>query len=172
MKFERLHDGIADHDQTYALINRGYSANERSAGQWFFTERGHGFCLYAVAGAHSRRMATVPAIARVVAMVWRQEKMAEEARAIGELGAELYASLATMTEHVGRVGRNLGEASGAYNDFIASLESRVLTKARRFPDMGVDKGKKPIPELAPVEKSLRLVQAPELKRLDGGEAAE
>ena len=112
------------------------------------------------------------AIARVVAMVWRQEKMAEEARAIGELGAELYASLATMTEHVGRVGRNLGEASGAYNDFIASLESRVLTKARRFPDMGVDKGKKPIPELAPVEKSLRLVQAPELKRLDGGEAAE
>jgi DNA recombination protein RmuC len=112
------------------------------------------------------------AIARVVAMVWRQEKMAEEARAIGELGAELYASLATMTEHVGRVGRNLGEATGAYNDFIASLESRVLTKARKFPEMGVDKGKKPIPELAPVEKSLRLVQAPELKRLDGGEAAE
>lgn len=112
------------------------------------------------------------AIARVVAMVWRQEKMAEEARAIGELGAELYASLATMTEHVGRVGRNLGEATGAYNDFIASLESRVLTKARKFPEMGVDKGKKPIPELAPVEKSLRLVQAPELKRLDGGTAAE
>ncbi|TPE65210.1 DNA recombination protein RmuC [Sandaracinobacter neustonicus] len=112
------------------------------------------------------------AIARVVAMVWRQEKMAEEARAIGELGAELYASLATMTEHVGRVGRNLGEATGAYNDFIASLETRVLTKARRFPEMGVEKGKKPIPELAPVEKSLRLVQAPELKRLDGGEAAE
>lgn len=41
----------------------------RSAGQWFFTERGHGFCLYAVAGAHSRRMATVPAIARVVASI-------------------------------------------------------------------------------------------------------
>ena len=112
------------------------------------------------------------AIARVVAMVWRQEKMAEEARAIGELGAELYASLATMTEHVGRVGRNLGEATSAYNDFIASLETRVLTKARRFPDMGVEKGKKPIPELAPVEKSLRLVQAPELKRQDGDAAAE
>jgi DNA recombination protein RmuC len=103
------------------------------------------------------------AIARVVAMVWRQEKMAEEARAIGELGADLYASLATMTEHVGRVGRNLGEASGAYNDFIASLESRVLSKARKFPEMGVEKGKKPIPELSPVEKTLRLVQAPDMK---------
>jgi DNA recombination protein RmuC len=107
------------------------------------------------------------AIARVVAMVWRQEKMAEEARAIGELGAELYASLATMTEHVQRVGRNLGEASGAYNDFIGSLETRVLSKARKFPEMGVEKGKKPIPELAPVEKSLRLVQAPDMKRLPG-----
>lgn len=108
------------------------------------------------------------AIARVVAMVWRQEKMAEEARAIGELGAELYASLATMTEHVQRVGRNLGEATGAYNDFIGSLETRVLSKARKFPEMGVDKGKKPIPELAPVEKSLRLVQSADMKRLDGG----
>lgn len=108
------------------------------------------------------------AIARVVAMVWRQEKMAEEARAIGELGAELYASLATMTEHVQRVGRNLGEATGAYNDFIGSLETRVLSKARRFPEMGVDKGKKPLPELAPVEKSLRLVQSSDMKRLEGG----
>lgn len=112
------------------------------------------------------------AIARVVAMVWRQEKMAEEARAIGELGADLYASLATMTEHVGRVGRNLGEASGAYNDFIASLETRVLSKARKFPEMGVEKGKKPMPELSPVEKTLRLVQAPDMKRLGDGEAAE
>lgn len=69
-----------------------------------------------------------------------------------------------MTEHVARVGHNLGQASGAYNDFVGSLESRVLTKARKFPDLGVDKGKKPIPELSPVEKSLRLVQAPDMQQ--------
>lgn len=102
------------------------------------------------------------AIARVVAMVWRQEKMAEEARAIGQLGAELYASLATMGEHIARVGKNLGEATGAYNEFIGSLESRVLSKARRFPDLGIEQGKKPIPDLTPVEKTLRLVQSPHL----------
>jgi DNA recombination protein RmuC len=107
------------------------------------------------------------AIARVVAMVWRQEKMADEARAIGELGAQLYAALATMTEHVNRVGRNIGEAASAYNDFIGSLEANVLPKARRFPELGVDKGKKPLPDTQPVEKTLRLVQAPELKRIDG-----
>lgn len=41
----------------------------RSAGQWFFTEGGHGFCLYAVTGAHSRRMAIVPTISRVVSSI-------------------------------------------------------------------------------------------------------
>lgn len=41
----------------------------RSAGQWFFSEGGHGFCLYAVTGAHSRRMITVPTIARVVGSI-------------------------------------------------------------------------------------------------------
>lgn len=41
----------------------------RSAGQWFFTEGGHGFCLYAVTGAHSRRMSIVPTIARVVSSI-------------------------------------------------------------------------------------------------------
>ncbi len=108
------------------------------------------------------------AIARVVAMVWRQERMAEEARAIGQLGAELYASLTTMTEHVSRVGRNIGEAAGAYNDFIGSLEARVLSKARRFPDLGVDPGKKRLPEPQPVEQTIRLVQSADLRRLDGG----
>ncbi len=108
------------------------------------------------------------AVARVVAMVWRQEKVTDEAKKIGELGAALYASLATMTEHVNRVGRNIGEAAGAYNDFIGSLESNVLPKARKFPDLGVDKGKKPLPDTQPIEKTLRLVQAAELKRIEGG----
>lgn len=37
MKFEKLHDGIAGHDLSYMLINRGYAADTRSAGQWFET---------------------------------------------------------------------------------------------------------------------------------------
>lgn len=109
------------------------------------------------------------AIARVVAMVWRQEKMAEEAQRIGELGADLYASLATMAEHVNRVGKNIGDAASAYNDFVGSLEARVLSKARRFPELGVSRGKKELPDTAPVEKTLRLVQAAELRTAEGGE---
>lgn len=105
------------------------------------------------------------AIARIVAMVWRQETMAEEARAIGEQGAQLYAALATMTEHVGRVGRNIGDAATAYNEFIGSLESNVLPKARRFTELGVDPGKKVLGTPAPVERTLRQVPA-EMLRLN------
>ena len=102
------------------------------------------------------------AIARVVAMVWRQEKMAEEARQVAELGAELYESLATMTEHVQRVGRHIGETAGAYNEFIGSLEYRVLARARRFTELGVTPGKKVLPELKPADAAPRPVTRPEL----------
>lgn len=102
------------------------------------------------------------AIARIVSMVWRQEKIADEARRVGELGAELYASLATLTEHVDSVGRNLSQAGSAYNKLVGSLERNVLPKARRFPELGVDKGKKPIPQLDPVDDNHRRIQAPEL----------
>lgn len=37
MTFTNLHDGIADHDQTFALINRGYGPDQRRAGQYFET---------------------------------------------------------------------------------------------------------------------------------------
>jgi DNA recombination protein RmuC len=111
------------------------------------------------------------AIARVVAMVWRQEKMADEARSIGELGAELYASLATMTEHLGRVGKNISDSAGAYNDLVGSLERNVLPKARKFTELGVDKGKKEVEAPKLVDRPLRLVP-PELTRIGGGSAAE
>ncbi len=112
------------------------------------------------------------AIARVVASVWRQEKVAEEAKEIGRLGAELYERLAKMTDHANRVGRNLDEAAKAWNQFVGSYESRVLVTGRRFEELGVVKEAGALPEPRTVETNLRLVQAPELKRLNGDEAAE
>ena len=37
MKFTNLFNGVADFDQTFALINRGYSPDKRAAGQYFET---------------------------------------------------------------------------------------------------------------------------------------
>jgi DNA recombination protein RmuC len=95
------------------------------------------------------------AIARTVAAVWRQEKLAGQAREIAELGKELYARLATMGGHVGRMGKNLDTAVSAYNALVGSLESQVLTQAKRFEDMSVDTGGKLIEPLPMIDQTTR-----------------
>jgi DNA recombination protein RmuC len=102
------------------------------------------------------------AIAKTVALVWRQETLAEQAREIGKLGADLHAAIAVMADHVGGVGRNLAQAVGSYNAFVGSLEGNVLPKARRFTEMGIEKGKKPVVALGVVDTAVRAVAAREL----------
>jgi DNA recombination protein RmuC len=94
------------------------------------------------------------AIARTVASIWRQEKLAAEAGKIAELGRELHSRLATMAEHVGSVGTNLSRANNAYNKMVGSLESQVFTQARRFEDLGAGSAKD-IPPPPMVEASPR-----------------
>jgi DNA recombination protein RmuC len=107
------------------------------------------------------------AIARTVASVWRQEKIAEEAAEIARLGKELHARLATMGGHVARMGRNLELATGAYNAFVGSLESQVMTQARRFETLEVSSGAKEIEPLPVVDTAPR-----QLTKLDTGEMPE
>jgi DNA recombination protein RmuC len=102
------------------------------------------------------------AIAKTVALNWRQDKLADEAREIGKLGADIYSAIAVMAEHLSKMRRNLGETINNYNDFVGSLERNVLPKARRFADMGVDPGKKPVPQLTAIEVQPRSEQASEL----------
>ena len=109
---------------------------------------------------------TLIALLRAVAYGWRQEKLAENAKEISDLGKELYKRLASMGDHLARVGDRLKGATDAYNNAVASLESRVLVTARKFKDLGttgIDDG---LDELPPVEVTPRLLQAPEL---GGGE---
>ncbi len=94
------------------------------------------------------------AIARTVANIWKQEKLAAEAGKIAELGRELHSRLATMAEHVASVGTNLGRMNNAYNKMVGSLESQVLTQARRFEDYGAGSAKD-IPEPPVIEASPR-----------------
>jgi DNA recombination protein RmuC len=107
------------------------------------------------------------AIARTVASVWRQEKLAEEAAEIARLGKELHARLATMGGHVARLGRNLDLATGAYNSFVGSLESQVMTQAKRFEALEVSGGAKEIEALPVIDTVPRV-----LTKLDAGELPE
>ncbi|MGE0178560.1 MAG: DNA recombination protein RmuC, partial [Sphingomonas sp.] len=95
------------------------------------------------------------AIARTVASVWRQEKLAEQSAEIVKLGKELHSRLATMGGHVARMGRNLELATGAYNAFVGSLESQVLSQAKRFETLEVASGAKEIESMPVVEGAPR-----------------
>jgi DNA recombination protein RmuC len=94
------------------------------------------------------------AIARTVASVWRQETLAKEAGKIAALGRELHSRLATMADHVASVGLNLERANNAYNKMVGSLESQVLTQARRFEEYGAGSAKE-LPDLSPVQAAPR-----------------
>jgi DNA recombination protein RmuC len=109
---------------------------------------------------------TLIALLRAVAYGWTQQALTENAERISVLGRELYDRIATVAEHWGRVGKNLGEAVGAYNDSVASLERRVLVSARKFRDLKVASEDKEIRDLNPVEALPRAVQAPELQAPD------
>jgi DNA recombination protein RmuC len=91
------------------------------------------------------------AIARTVAAVWRQEKLAKEARQIGELGKELYERLAKAADDLRKVGSGLSTAVNNYNSFVSSFETRSLVTARKFRDLNIEPGRRDIDVLAPVE---------------------
>ena len=91
------------------------------------------------------------AIARTVAAVWRQEKLAKEARQIGELGKELYERLAKAAQDMKRVGGGLTTAVNNYNTFVASFEGRSLVTARKFRDLNIEPGAREIEVVPPVE---------------------
>ncbi len=96
-------------------------------------------------------------LARTVAMEWRKENLAEQAAEIAKLGKELHSRIATMGAHVERVGRNLGQATNAYNAFVGSLETQVMTQAKRFEALEVASGSKEIEPLPVVEASPRIL---------------
>jgi len=104
---------------------------------------------------------TLISLLRAVAYGWRQEAVAQNAREISNLAAELYKRISDMGGHFASVGDALGRSVDAYNKAVASLETRVLVSARKFKDLGAAPEAE-IHVLAPVEKTPRDARAPEL----------
>lgn len=98
---------------------------------------------------------TLFALCKAVAYGWRVESQARNAEAIAVLGRDLYKRLSVMGGHAAALGKALDSAVGKYNALVGSLESQVLTQARRFEDLAVDHEGKEIQELAPVETAVR-----------------
>lgn len=98
---------------------------------------------------------TLFALCKAVAYGWRVEDQARGAVEVAKLGRELHKRLAVMGGHAEAVGKALTQAVGKYNAFVGSLESQVMTQARRFEDLSVDHEGKDLPVLEPVETAVR-----------------
>lgn len=99
---------------------------------------------------------TLIALLRAVYYGWRQEQMSENTRKISELGQELHERIATMVEHLAKLGGSLGKAVEAFNSAVASFEGRVLPSVRKFEVLGAG-SKKEIEELTPLDKNARML---------------
>ncbi|MBS0367525.1 MAG: DNA recombination protein RmuC [Proteobacteria bacterium] len=118
---------------------------------------------------------TLIALAKAVAFGWRQEKVAETARQVHELGRELYRRITVMAGHIHACGGSLSKSVKCFNEFIGSLEQSVMPQVRRFNELEVEGAADEIPALKPVELQTRLLRsdrdfAPSLPASANGEA--
>jgi DNA recombination protein RmuC len=91
------------------------------------------------------------AVARTVAALRDQARLAEEAERIATLGRELYDALRIMGGNFAAVQQALDGAVRKWNALVSQAETRVLARARRFPALGVQVGGE-IPEAGGVEQ--------------------
>jgi DNA recombination protein RmuC len=77
------------------------------------------------------------ALLKVISHGWRQTVLAENAAEIRGLGEDLYKRLAVFGEHLGKLGKSLGNSVDSFNKAVGSLEQQVLPAARRFEGLGL-----------------------------------
>ncbi len=95
---------------------------------------------------------TLIALLKAVAFGWRQERFAQNAEEIRDLGCTLYERIRIFAEYYNEVGKSLGKAVSAYSKGKTSLETRLTSTARRFEELGVSKGAG-IPDVYAIEGS-------------------
>ena len=112
---------------------------------------------------------TLIALLKAAAYGWQQESITKEVKKVGELGKQLYERLSKMTEHIVKLGESLDKSVKNYNSMVGSIESRVLTSARRFKDLRViGEESEDIAVVEPIETVSRDFQAVEFKSVAAG----
>ena len=101
---------------------------------------------------------TLLALLHSVAYGWQQERVAESAQAISELGRDLHGRLVKLSTLLGTLGKRLNSTVAAYNETVGSYEARVLPGARRFAEHGAVSEGRELPEIEQITVSARTVR--------------
>ena len=104
--------------------------------------------------------ASLMALLKAAAFGWRQESIADNARAISQLGQELHKRIGDVATHLDKLGRAIESLAGHYNSAIGSFESRLSVSARRFRELGATSQDAEIVQLRAVEGGARRLQPP------------
>lgn len=84
---------------------------------------------------------TLIGLLKVIRFGWSEQRMAENAQKISEMGQELHKRLADFVDTYMNVGKHLDKAKEEFDKGRARLESRVLVQARRFEALGAKSNK-------------------------------
>ena len=75
---------------------------------------------------------TLIALLKAIAYGWQQEAIAREAKQISALGKEFYDRIGVVVGYLSKLGKNLDQTVDQYNKTIGSVETRLLSTARKF----------------------------------------
>jgi len=109
---------------------------------------------------------TLIALLKAVAYGWNQKNLAESARKISEAGKTLYERLCAMTRHFENVGSRLDGAMDSYNKAVGSMQRMVFPVARKFAELDKSLELDELPDLEPLDKSARQLDAPDWRDED------
>jgi DNA recombination protein RmuC len=103
--------------------------------------------------------ASLIALLRSVAVSWQQHAQTENAQKIAESAQDFYARVVKFMEHFEKIRTGLERANSAFNDAAASFQTRVRPAGERLAELGGASSAKELPDLQPLDSTLRLPPA-------------
>lgn len=74
-------------------------------------------------------------VLKTINFIWRQNADESSVRNMIKLGKELYERVGKVAEHADKLGRSITTTVKDYNQFVSSLEGRMLVTARKLNDL-------------------------------------
>ena len=79
---------------------------------------------------------TLIGLLRAVHVGWRERNLTDSAEELFQLGQELHSRAAKVMERATKIGSSLEQARKSYNEFVGSVQSRLVPTLRRFEERG------------------------------------